>query len=163
MALIKTHSQGLKKNPKPTRSFNHQEFFAPFSYPSLFLYFTIFLFSYLMKQQSLPTCMNHTGDGLPVLAAQIAHLLQFTDVLVEAVLTASCHCHLDRLLVCPALAGRRDNQPASSSPLPPPISTPNCCTLCKPAVIHGLGPETTRTLLEIKILKYFKVSLHDNL
>lgn len=53
--------------------------------PSLFLYLTILLFNYFMEQQSLPTCMNHTGDGLSGLAAQIAHLLQFTDVLVKAV------------------------------------------------------------------------------
>lgn len=79
-------------------------------------HFIIPLFCYFMEQQSLPTCLNHTGDGLPVLTAQIAHLLQFTDALVEAVPTASCCCHLVGLFVCPALAGRCENQTASSTP-----------------------------------------------
>ena len=125
---IQQHSQGWRKNLKPFWSYNHQKtsWLLCLFIPIPFLVFYHLLFNYFMEQQSLPTCVNHTSDGLPVLAAQLAHLLQFTDVQLEAVPTASCRCHLVGLLVCPALAGRCVKQTASSPPPPPPRPTTPC-------------------------------------
>lgn len=130
-----------ERTQSSTQSFNHQK---NFSLSFLFILIPFLVFYHFMKQQSLPTCMNHTGGSLSVLAAQIAHLLQFTDVLVEAVAAIWS----DSLSALHWLEGVTTRLPAAPPPVPT-TSTPNCCTLHKPAVIDGLGSIRKKRILKL--------------